>query len=247
MKLLVHQNIACEGLGVFQEALEDLGVRIRTVLSNQLTLDVTSATDDESADGLVVLGGPMNVDQTSEYPFLTVEVQTIRHFVQTGRPVLGVCLGAQLLAKALGARVYPAGVREIGPGSVRLTSEGRKDLLFSDLPDPLPVFQWHGDTFDLPEGGVLLAEGDRCRNQAFRYGERAWGLQFHLEATLEMVDEWAQAYPSEVAEEGLDARSLAGEASKAWHERRKLARTLMERFVEVMQKARGVRTDPLEA
>jgi GMP synthase (glutamine-hydrolysing) len=115
----------------------------------------------------------------------------LAHAAEDGVPVLGVCLGAQLLAHALGARIFPnpAG-REIGASEVSLTDEGRVDPLFAELPDPLPVMQWHGDAFELPEGGVLLATAPPCPNQAFRFGERAYGVLFHPEVRGPEVADW---------------------------------------------------------
>ena len=118
---------------------------------------------------VVVMGGPMNVYEEERYPFLKAEDIFIRNVVERGIPFLGICLGAQLLAKACGARVVKAPEKEIGWYKVRLTGWGRQDPLFHDIEDPT-VFQWHEDTFDLPEDAFLLAEGDVCRNQAFRVG-----------------------------------------------------------------------------
>ena len=145
---------------------------------------------------LIVMGGPMNVDETHRYPFLDTEVKLIKQATLAGRPVLGICLGAQLIAKALGSRVYPNSVREVGWHPIEILPEARKDRLFAEAPQTFDVLHWHGDTFDLPAGAVHLAKSHNCVHQAFRWGPLAWGLQFHLEVTPEMVEAWVQGEES---------------------------------------------------
>ena len=140
--------------------------------------------------GLVVLGGPMNVDEVQKHPFLGNEIKWIRQTVEVGIPLLGICLGSQMLAKAFGARVYPRGIKEIGWYPLELTMAAAEDRLFADCGPKLTVFQWHGDTFDLPKGAVHLAQSPLCRNQAFRIGPSGYGLQFHIEMTSEMIENW---------------------------------------------------------
>lgn len=149
-------------------------------------------------DGLIVLGGPMSVHDQAEYPHLARAENLIREAVAERVPTLGVCLGAQLIAKALGASVYPNPVKEIGCHSVELTDAGVRDPLFAGLGPEVLVFQWHGDTFDLPRGATLLARAPLCHHQAFQVGEVVYGLQFHLEVTAEMVVTWATAYREEL-------------------------------------------------
>ncbi|RMF89548.1 MAG: type 1 glutamine amidotransferase, partial [Methanobacteriota archaeon] len=139
--------------------------------------------------------GPMNVYEEERYPFLRDEDRLIKQALETGAPVLGICLGAQLIAKAAGARVWQGPEKEIGWGEVRLTEEGRRDPLFKGFPLEFPVFHWHGDSFDLPSGAVPLAENDLYL-QAFRLGG-AIGLQFHLEVTAGMIRSWLSEYHEE--------------------------------------------------
>ena len=141
---------------------------------------------------LLVMGGAMNVDQTEEYPFLIYERELIRDFIGRGRPVLGICLGAQLIARALGAKVYQNRVPEVGWSFVRLTAAGRRDPLLADFRPIEPVFQWHGDTFEVPDGCEWLAESELCPHQAFRYGAKTYALQFHLEASPPTIASWMQ-------------------------------------------------------
>ncbi len=135
----------------------------------------------DAFDWLVVMGGPMNADEEARYPWLAAEKRRIAEAVEAGRTVLGVCLGAQLLASVLGGRVYRAARREIGWFPVRLTGEGRRDPFLEAFPSEFLAFHWHGDTFDLPPGALRVAETDACPNQAFVVGRRLVGLQFHLD------------------------------------------------------------------
>ncbi len=136
------------------------------------------------------MGGPMGAGDDADHPWLAAERELIADAAGAGRPVLGVCLGAQLLAAALGARVYEAERPEVGLLEVELTGEGRADPLFAGIDDRPVSLQWHADTFDLPDGAVRLARSAAIANQAFRSGERAYGVQFHLEVTGEMAREW---------------------------------------------------------
>lgn len=143
--------------------------------------------------GLVVFGGEMNVDEIERYPYLLSQRQLMRGAVDAGLPVLGICLGAQMLARALDARVYRAPVRELGFKPLRMTEAGLADPLLAAFHTGDRVFQWHEDTFDLPDGAELLAAGDDVQVQAFRMGRNAWGVQFHFEVDAEGVDAWLRA------------------------------------------------------
>ena len=139
--------------------------------------------DLDAFDWLVVMGGPMGVGDESVHPWLAPEKALIGRAIAAAKTVLGVCLGAQLIAEALGARVYPNPEKEIGWMPVELTESGRASPLTGFLPASLDVFHWHGDTFDLPPGAVRLVRSGPCANQAFVHGGRVLGLQFHLEST----------------------------------------------------------------
>lgn len=203
---LVVQNVDIEGPGLLAEWLGAAGWRLdvrRAFAGDPLPPDL------EGHGGLVVLGGFMSVHDQADFPHLARAEDLIRLAVARGLPTLGVCLGAQLIAKAFGARVAPNRVKEIGVDRVTLTAAGAADPLFAGLGPEVPVFQWHGDTFDLPPGGVLLAESPACRHQAFRLGPNAYGLQFHLEVTEDMVAAWAQAYREELlAHDGRTPEAL---------------------------------------
>lgn len=143
---------------------------------------------------VVCLGGPMNVYEEEQYPFLKREDSLIRKVIEEDVPFLGICLGSQLLAKANGARVSRAREEEIGFSQVRLTEEGMRDPLLKGVPSEMEVFQWHGDTFDIPAQAAWLARGAVCPHQAFRVRRCAYGVQFHVEITGKNIQEWAEAY-----------------------------------------------------
>ncbi len=174
----------------------------------------------------------MNVYQEKEYPFLKKEDLFIRGVLREEVPFLGICLGSQLLAKACGAAVTKSPEKEIGWYDVQLTGEGQEDDLFRGLGQTLSVLQWHGDTFAVPDGGILLATGRPCRNQAFKMGSCAYGLQFHPEVTADMVRAWSE-------EDGVsfDAGPMEeeGAAQRAQFERQ--ARRLSDNFTEIMKSA----------
>jgi len=151
----------------------------------------------DEISGLLIFGGEMNVDDIDRYPYLLAQRQLMRRAVDAGLPVLGICLGAQMLARALDARVYRAAVRELGFKPVRITEAGQADPLLGAFHSGDRIFQWHEDTFDLPDGAELLAAGDDVQVQAFRMGRNAWGVQFHFEVDAEGVDAWLRvAEPS---------------------------------------------------
>jgi GMP synthase-like glutamine amidotransferase len=149
-------------------------------------------------EALVVLGGPMNVDEEEAYPFLAREKVFIRQCMDANIPILGICLGSQLLAATLGAPVRKNHRSEIGWMEVELTESGKQSALFAGVPSPMPVFQWHGDTFQLPVGALHLAYSHDCENQAFSINNRFFGIQFHVEVTESIAAEWAKAYLPEM-------------------------------------------------
>jgi GMP synthase (glutamine-hydrolysing) len=198
MRVLVLQHISCEHPGVFSDVMRE-----RDVEQVPVELDEGEPLPDwREFDAVLAMGGPMGACDDANHPWLGPEKQLVRDAVEGGRPFLGVCLGVQLLAAAFGARVYAADEAEVGLLPVELTPEGRQDPLFAGLDDSLVSLQWHGDTFDLPTGSTRLAQSPQVPNQAFRAGERAYGVQFHLEVTGEMAREWGAvpAYRHSLAE-----------------------------------------------
>jgi len=180
--------------------------------------------------GIVVFGGEMNVDQTDRHPFLLRERELVRAAVEHGVPYLGICLGAQLLARALGVPVFRAPVREIGFSPLSLTEDGREDPLVSVFSSGDMVFHWHEDTFDLPPGATLLATGDAVRVQAYRTGA-AWGLQFHFEVDEGEMEGWlADAGPGLKDSWGKSAEEIREEAARYLATQERRARELFRRF-----------------
>jgi GMP synthase (glutamine-hydrolysing) len=186
--VVVLRQVPHEGAGTLAGALAAAGLAWRYV--DWFGDNIDRQFDPRTAAGLVVLGGPMNVDQTDRYPFLATEVRWIEQALAAELPVLGICLGSQLLAKSLGSPVRANAIKEIGWYEVEFTPAASDDPLFAGAAPRETIFQWHGDTFDLPAGAVQLACSAQCQQQAFRFGRSAWGLQFHLEVTPAIVEQW---------------------------------------------------------
>jgi GMP synthase-like glutamine amidotransferase len=190
MRVAGVMHVESEGPGVFAEVLEAAGAAVDIVhLHRGEALPEVGAHD-----AAIVLGGPMNVYEEAIHPFLRDEDRYLRAAAARGLPVLGICLGAQLIAKAAGAAVTKNRVKEVGWYTVTLTDDGVRDPLFRELPPELTVLQWHEDPFEVPAAGTLLATGRDCLNQAFRIGN-SWGLQFHLEVDRGMLKEWFGGQP----------------------------------------------------
>jgi GMP synthase-like glutamine amidotransferase len=181
------RNDRDDTLGITAEVLGEAGVPL--VRLDAFEADVRWPDLEEIA-GLIVFGGEMNVDETERHPYLLTQRELMRRAADAGLPVLGICLGAQIMARAFDARVYRAPVRELGFKPVRVTDVGQGDVLLRAFQTGDRVFQWHEDTFDLPAGAELLVAGDDVPIQAFRIGTRAWGVQFHFEVDADGVEAW---------------------------------------------------------
>jgi len=195
-KILVVQQVAHEGLGIMAPLIERKGLQVDFLRAYEHHRTPRSV---EGYSALIVLGGPMGVYEEKEYPFLKAELKLIESALKSNTPTLGICLGAQLMAAAAGAKVYKGKAKEIGWYGATLTGEGSGDRLFMGLSDEFTVFQWHGDTFDLPSGSTLLASSELFANQVVRMASRAYAVQFHLEVTEAMVSEWIEANRTELA------------------------------------------------
>jgi GMP synthase (glutamine-hydrolysing) len=187
-------------IGVRNDRDDTLGVTLAALTAAGVPVERLDAFNPEvrwpgldEIGGLLVFGGEMNVDEVERYPYLLAQRELMRRAVDAGLPVLGICLGAQMLARALDARVYRAPVRELGFKPVMLTDAGRIDPLVGAFHSGDRVFQWHEDTFDLPDGAELLAAGDEVLVQAFRMGRNAWAVQFHFEVDAEGVNAWLRS------------------------------------------------------
>ena len=193
--VLALRHVAFEDLGGFEPVLTERGYTIRHV---EAGYDDLALVDPLAGDLLVVLGGPIGVYEDEAYPFIRDELTMLRARLDAGRAVLGICLGCQMLARALGGAVYPGEHKEIGWAPLTLTAAGR-DSPLAVLADEIPVLHWHGDTFDLPDGATLLASTDVYPHQAFAWRQRALGLQFHLETTARGLERWFIGHAGEIA------------------------------------------------
>jgi len=211
MHVLIIKNVFSEGPGTIADYLnsEKIPYSICEMSINDAVPDLDSFTH------ILIMGGPMAVYEMQQYPYLVNEALFIDRSIKANKHVLGVCLGAQMVAHALGAKVYPGPKKEIGWYEVALDPDGMSDPLMSALALPdrnaAQVFQWHGDTFDLPRGTVGLASSDHFPNQAFRYNDRVYALQFHIEVTPAIVRDWL------AQEQGVDVASITAESERIFN------------------------------
>ncbi len=210
-KIYVLQHHPVENLGTIADALEGAALAWQYIRVND---GQPVPADMKNAGGLIVMGGPMGVYQTDRYPWLRDEMRLIEDAMKRNLPVLGVCLGAQILAAALGAKVdrNPNG-KEIGWHPIQLHDAAKSDRLMRDLPATMTPFHWHGDIFELPSGAVSLASSDKTLCQAFRHGDKAYGLQFHFEVTSEGVGAMAAAFAKELVREKIPADRMIAQAT----------------------------------
>ncbi len=222
-QVLVLRHCENEALGTLPAALAAEGLELRVIdcFAADWPRVERAGFDPRQQAGLVVMGGTMNADQVERFPFLASEVEWLARAVAARLPTLGICLGAQLLAKAAGGRVFANAVKEIGWHTIELLPAARDDRLMADASPRPTVFQWHGDTFELPEGGVPLARSPDCEQQAFRLGPNAYGVQFHPEMTLEMVLDW-------LGEPGMCAEAAALDYVDAAEIRRRAPQALAD-------------------
>jgi GMP synthase (glutamine-hydrolysing) len=200
MAVLILKNIVTEGPGTIESFLkkEDIPFSIVELGSGEIPPPL------EHYNTLIVMGGPMGVYEMDQYPQIMIATRIIREAINRDIKVLGICLGSQMIAHCLGAEVYPGPEKEIGWYHIELTGDGLKDSFMrrfavhpgvGDFWRKIKVFHWHGDTFNVPHGAVLLASSQLYKNQAFRYGDRVYGFQFHIEVTKDMIHDWFQDKP----------------------------------------------------
>jgi GMP synthase (glutamine-hydrolysing) len=192
---LAIRHVAFEDLGSFEPVLAERGFRVRYVEAS----DGLSDVDGSEPALVIVLGGPIGAYEDAIYPFLTQELRLLERRLAADRPMLGICLGAQLMARALGARVYPGSRNEIGWGPLTLSPEGRQSPLVRLAGHGQAVLHWHGDTFDVPAGAIRLASTSLYENQAFSWGHCALALQFHPEVTASGLERWFVGHACEIA------------------------------------------------
>ncbi|NRA00549.1 MAG: gamma-glutamyl-gamma-aminobutyrate hydrolase family protein [Myxococcales bacterium] len=237
-RLLVFQHVAFEILGTLNPLLKKSGFRIRYV---NFERDPDAVPNVDGYHGLVVLGGPMNVDQVEAHPHLAAEVSAIRQAIEGDIPVLGICLGAQLIARALGAPVTVNPEKEIGWYDVAVSDAGREDPLFAHFADTEKIFQWHGDTFAIPAGATHLASTPSCRHQAFRHGDKVYGFQFHMEVDEPLIERWltVPVHQEEIrASDGrIEPDRIRAETDTHIRSLKRLARRTFEGFIRLFEDA----------
>lgn len=206
MKVVAIQHLAFEDLGNFADCFATQGHQIET--KDATCDDLLPA---RHADLVIVLGGPISVNDSNRFPFLKDEIQILEHRLSRGLPTIGICLGAQLIARVLGARVYPMGFKEIGFSALQFTDAGRAHPLARVS---TPVLHWHGETFDLPAGATRLAFTELCAEQAFSVGDHTLALQFHLEVRSQELERWLVGHIVELEAAGVDLSRLRTDAEK---------------------------------
>jgi GMP synthase (glutamine-hydrolysing) len=201
----ILQHILCETPGIILECLQSAGIETLLVRIFEQN-PIPSNLDDQ--DGLIVMGGPMSVYDQVEFPFLLDEQRLIEKALKDDKPVLGVCLGSQLLAATLGVEVKSGAQKEIGWHPVALTEYAATDPLLRELPTRFTAYHWHGDVFELPQGSVPLASSELTPCQEFHYGANAYGFLFHMEVTEKIIQNMVKEFSGELDEENIGARTI---------------------------------------
>jgi GMP synthase (glutamine-hydrolysing) len=233
-RIYALQHVATEPLGTIADALLARGIDVEYVRVYAGEAVPASLGD---AAGLMVMGGPMGVYEQNELPFLRDEIRLIESALRDEKPVFGVCLGSQLLATALGAEVRQGERKEIGWFAVSLTEEGQRDRLFGNVAPSFNAYHWHGDVFDLPRGAVQLASSEQTTHQAFRFGSRAYGLLFHLEATPQIVSDMVTAFAGELAEERMSGDEIISSMNDHLPALKEIGATVFTRWAALLKRA----------
>ena len=227
MTVLILKNVPSEGPGTIEDFLA--GHNIRYSIIDLASEEIPGTVD---FDALVILGGPMSANDADKIPYIKKEIELVRDFSGKGKKVLGICLGAQIMARAFGARVYPGTGKEIGWYDIELDDRGGPDRLMGRLAqhpqtkeylNNIKVFQWHGETFDIPEGAVCVAKSQLYPNQAFRYGENVYAFQFHIEVSKQMIFDWLK-------NESIDMKKIEQETEAYYADYAARARSFYESF-----------------
>ncbi len=226
-KVWVLQHTQPETLGTIQDALT----------AESITAEYVRAFEGQpvpqrmgEAVGLVVMGGPMGVYEQAQYPYLIDEIHLIEDALKAGMPVIGVCLGSQLLASALGAEVVSSGRKEIGWHTVTLADGASTDPLLAGVPPSFTGFHWHGDVFDLPRDAVSLASSGMTAHQAFRYGNKAYGFLFHMEVTAEVIGGMVAAFTDEMVEAGVTQAEVTSDITERLPRLHEVGNTVFSRW-----------------
>ncbi|QKH36544.1 glutamine amidotransferase [Achromobacter pestifer] len=224
---LAIRHVPFEDLGILAPVLAERGYSVRYL---EAGVDAIDAVTLGNADLVVILGGPIGVYETGRYPFLEQELRAIAHRLRQDKPTLGICLGAQLMAAALGADVVSTGRAEIGYAPLTLTPQGQDSVL--SAVESVPVLHWHGDQFAIPEGASRLAETPGFPNQAFALGPRILGLQFHLEADSAQIERWLIGHACELSLRQIDPAGIREDALRYGPQLERCARRAMEQWLD---------------
>jgi len=233
-KILVLQHVDYEILGTLYPMLKEKGFNVDCINFGK---NPEAQPKLNGASALILLGGPMNVNQTKQYPFLAYETELIKEAIALDIPVLGICLGSQLIAKALGGKVQKHTQHEIGWYKMEISENGKKDPLLKHI-DHEYIFEWHGDTFSLPSACTLLASTQTCSHQAIRYGDKVYGFQFHLEVDVPTIQRWMNIprYQEDLlslwGKNGLE--KVETETEKNIHRSMELSKLVFEAFLHLI-------------
>lgn len=230
---LVLQHAPPEGPYGIAEALGRAGIGVRIVRAD---IGERIPADTSGVAGLVVMGGPMSARHDDGFPTRRAELALVRDALDRGIPVLGVCLGAQLLAAAAGGRVVPGDGIEVGWAPIRLWEAAHTDPIFAGLPPQLTVLHWHGETYELPAGATHLASSSRYHQQAFRIGDSAWGMQFHLEVDVGAVGAFIEQFPDEAEQAPGGSDAMREMAAAALTDLEPHRTELLDRFSQVVSR-----------
>jgi GMP synthase-like glutamine amidotransferase len=232
--VLVFQHIGCETPGIFLDLLREQKRPVETV---KLYEGEQPPADLSRFSGLLVMGGPMSVNDETDYPWLKAEDRLLKEALALDFPTLGICLGSQLIAKAAGGEIRRGPRKEIGWYPIRLAAAARHDRLLRELPETIEVFQWHGEYFETPAGAVNLASSDLYSCQAFSIGQNVYGLLFHLEVTGQMVKEWMGTFKEELdgVKGYIRAEAIFERLPQRIDELNRQARTVFARFCESLR------------
>ncbi len=229
-KVIVLQHAACETLGSIETALRQANLPFSYVRSFDGEEVPPSAID---YCGLVVMGGPQSAYEEAQYPYLARERRLIESALKHELPVLGICLGSQLIAHALGAKVYPGAAKEIGWYQVKLSDSAKHDALFAGVPPTFMGYHWHGDVFDLPAGAELLASSAMTPHQAFRFGKHAYGLLFHMEVTRPLIANMTTTFTEELHAAGGSPQHILAGADQHLSALEGIGHTVFSRWAEL--------------